>query len=65
MQVHDSLLVIAVALDDGHEPAMRYTLECEVFQDLVIPDKLRLLHQIARVGLICLLASEELLLAYT
>ena len=65
LQVHDSLLIVTVALDNRHEPPMRNALKREVLQDIMIPDKLCLLHQVARIGLICLLAPEELLLAYT
>ena len=43
---------------------MRNALENKVLQNFIVPYELRLPHQIAWVGLICLLASEELLLTY-
>ena len=65
LEVHESLLIADIALDDRNEPAMRDALQEEIFQDVMVPNEIRLFHQISRVWLIRLLASVEFLLAYT
>ena len=65
LEVHKPLLIVHIALDNRDEPAVGDALQEEILQDVVVPNEIWLFHQVARVGLICLLASQQLLLAYT